>query len=72
MNPYWILLSNQITVHMFGNRALLANVKDADKPIDVYSSGGATHCRTAGTLKNIREVYLHENGLENIMYYAKV
>ena len=26
LNPYWILLDNQITVHMFSNRALLANI----------------------------------------------
>ena len=49
---------------MFSNHALLANIKDADEHIDIYSSGGATHCSTAGTLKNIGEVYLHENGLE--------
>ena len=30
LNPYWILLDNQRTVHMFSNRALLANIKDAD------------------------------------------
>ena len=35
LNPYWILLDNQITVHMFSNRALLENIKDADKPINV-------------------------------------
>ena len=64
LNPYRILLDNQITVHMFSNRALLANIKDSDEPINVYSIGGVTNCRTTGTLKNIREVYLHENGLE--------
>ena len=59
LKPYWILLENQSTVHMFGNRALLANIKDADNPIEVYSSEGATHCSTAGTLNNIGEVYFH-------------
>ena len=57
---------------MFSNRALLENIKDADKPIDVYSRGGATHCNTSGTLKNIGEVYLHKNGLSNILSYAKI
>ena len=57
---------------MFSNRTLLANIQDAYEPIDVYSSGGVTHCRKAGTLKNIGEVYLHENGLANILSYAKV
>ena len=61
INPYWVLLDNQIAVHIFSNRALLENMQDADNPIDVYSSGGATHCSKAGTLKNIGEVYLHEN-----------
>ena len=72
MNPYWILLENNSTVHMSGNRALLLNIQDADDPIDVYSSGGATHCSTDGNLNNIGEVYLHENGSENILSYAKI
>ena len=57
---------------MFISRVHIDNIKDIDEPIDVYSVGGATHCRTAGTLKNIREVYLHKNGLENIPSYTKV
>ena len=72
LNPYCILINNQNTVHIFSNRYLLTNVLDADEPINVYSSGGATHCSKTGTLKNIREVYLHENGLANILSYAKV
>ena len=61
LDPYWILLENKRTVDIFSNRALLENLKDVDDPIDIYLSGGATHCSTAGTLKNIGEVYLHEN-----------
>ena len=72
LNPYWIILDNQSTVHMFSNLSLLANIQDADKPIDVYSSRDATHCSKAGTLNNIGEVYLHKNGLANILSYAKV
>ena len=72
LNPYWKFLDNQSTVRMFKNCALLANIQDADEPINVYSSGGVTHCIKAGTLKNIGEVYLHKNGLANILYYAKV
>ena len=50
----------------------MAKIKAADDPIYVYSSRGATHCSTAGTLKNIGEVYLHENGLAKILSYLKV
>ena len=57
---------------MFSNRVLLANIKAVGEPIDIYSSGGATHCDTAGTLKNIGNIYLHENGLVIIMSYTKV
>ena len=59
-------------MNIFSNCALLSNVKDVDKPIYIYSSGGATHCITSGTLNNIVEVYLHKNGLANILSYAKV
>ena len=72
LNPYWTLIDNHSTVHMFRNRALLANIQGADEPIDVYLSGGETHCIKAGTLNNIIEVYLHKNGLANIISYAKV
>ena len=57
---------------MFINRSLLANIQDSDEPIDVYSSGGATHCRNSGSLKNIGKIYLHRNRLANILSYAKV
>ena len=63
LNPYWILLYNHIMVHMFVNCAPLADIKDADDPIDVYSSKGETHCDTKGTLENIGDVYLY-NGLK--------
>ena len=72
LNPYWILLKNHSTVHMLSNRAFLANIKYADKPINVYLSGGVIHCTTARTLKNIGQVYLHKNGLANILSYAKI
>ena len=72
LNPYWILIENKSTMHMFINRDLLKNIKDADKPINVYSSGGATHCSTAGILKTLGEVYLHKNGSANILSCAKV
>ena len=71
-NPYWILLNNHITVQMFRNRAILANIPGADDPIGVYSNGGVTHCRKERTLNNIGKIYLHENGLANIFSYAKV
>ena len=31
LNLYWNLLDNQITVHMFRNRALLENIQDTDR-----------------------------------------
>ena len=43
LNPYWILLNNQITVHKFSSRDILTNIQDADETIYVYLSGGATH-----------------------------
>ena len=48
---------------MFSNLTLLENIQYIDEPIDIYLSGGVTHCSRAGTLKNIGEVYLHENWL---------
>ena len=72
LNPYWILLDNQSTVNMFSNCTQLANTKATDKPINVYSSGGVIHCDTDGTLENIGDVYLHLNGLANILSYVKV
>ena len=72
LNPYWILLNNQSTVHIFSNHVLLADIKEKYKPIGVYSSGGATHCSMAGTLKNIGVVFPHKNGPANILSDVKV
>ena len=72
LNPYWILLNNQSTLQMFSKRSLLVNIKGADDPINVHSIRGATHCSKAGTLNNIGEVYLHKNGLANILSCLKV
>ena len=57
---------------MFSNCELLANIKDTDKPINVYLSGGATHFSTERTLNNIGEVYLHKNELKKNLSYAKL
>ena len=57
---------------MFSIRALLVKIQDADNTIDVYLSGGATHCSKAGTLNNIGEVCLNKNGLANILSYTEV
>ena len=60
LNPYWILLDNQRTLHMFTNRALLENITETGYLIDVSSSRGAPHCDTKGTLENVGDVYLHK------------
>ena len=57
---------------MFSNHVVLVIIKAADKPIDVYLSRGATRCDTTRTLENIGNVYLHGNGLANILSYAEV
>ena len=57
---------------MFSNCELLTNIKDTDKPINVYLSGGATHFSTNRTLNNIGEVYLHKNELKKNLSYAKL
>ena len=61
-NQYWILLNNHSAVHMFSNHALLAKIQDKDYPIDVYLSGGVTHCSKDGTLRNIGEVSFTKMG----------
>ena len=72
INKWWILLDNQITVHMLSNAEMLKNVGEDFNPITVFLSGGVTICKTKGTLTNLGDVFLHEKGLTNILLFAKV
>lgn len=57
---------------MFSNRELMKNIDIASNLVDVYSSGGLTRCTIKGIVDNIRDVYLHKQGLANILSFAKV
>ena len=39
-NMYWILLDNQLTVHVFFNVHFLANVRKVNKELHLYTNSG--------------------------------
>ena len=68
----WVLLENQITVHIFANPALLRDIQEVDDPVNVFSTGGSTHCNFELVTEDFGAVYLHKGVLANILSYALV
>ena len=65
-------MDNQSTMNMFSNPKFLENIRDTNLKVDVHSSGGSTNSDLQGTLPGFGDVYIHEEGQSNILYFALV
>jgi hypothetical protein len=68
----WILLDSQSTCKVFKNRNLLTNVCRAPHPVVIHSQGGSTKVTHWGTFGSVKNVWLDENGIANILSLAKM
>ena len=68
----WILLDSQSTCNVFKNRDLLTNFHRAPHPVVIHFQGGSTKVTHWGDFGGIKNVWLDENGIANILSLAKM
>ncbi len=72
LKMYWLLLDSQSTDHLICNRALLRNIRPADKPLRLHCNAGVVVINEVGDLPGVGEVYFDPNGIANILSMAKI
>jgi len=68
----WILLDSQSTVDVFCNARLLSNVRDAKRQLVLHCNAGTTIVTKKGDLKGYGTVWLHPEGIANILSLSNV
>lgn len=68
----WILLDNQATISVFGDRTQLSNLRKCAVPMEVTGVGGSIVTDTVGDFGPFGTVYYHPQALGNILCFADV
>jgi hypothetical protein len=63
----WILLNNQSTVDIFCNKALLKNVREVKKVMNIICNAGVTRTNMVGDLEGYGTVWYNAKGIANIL-----
>eukprot|EP00536_Pseudo-nitzschia_multiseries_P010625 jgi/Psemu1/203784/e_gw1.332.17.1 len=69
LDPFWVLIDNQSTVHIFWNEMFLVNVRKTDKTLDLHTNAGQVTIDEIGELPGVGTVWLHQNGIANILSF---
>eukprot|EP00536_Pseudo-nitzschia_multiseries_P015470 jgi/Psemu1/42725/gm1.42725_g len=69
LDPFWVLIDNQSTVHIFWNEMFLVNVRKTDKTLDLHTNAGQVTIDEIGELPGVGTVWLHRNGIANILSF---
>ena len=72
VSKHWILLDNQSTFNVFQNRDLLTNIRDTVKQMRINWNSGITTTTLMGDLPWYGKVWLHPQGIANILSLARV
>jgi len=71
VNPNYVLIDSQSTVHLFSNPSHVQNIRQAEKPINVHCNKGTVSSNTVGDFSD-NEVYLHTSGIANVLSLHKL
>ncbi len=71
VNPNYVLLDSQSTVHLFSNPSHVQNIHQAVKPINIHCNKGTISSTTVGDFAN-NKVYLHISGIANVLSLHKL
>ena len=55
---------------MFNNLKLLDKTRDAELEVNVHSSSKSTHCDKRGMLQGFGDVYIHKEGIAQILSFT--
>ena len=72
LDQNWIIMDNQSTVNMFINLKLIKNIQDLYLEVSVHLSDGETNCDQQGMILGFGDIYIHEEGIANILSFALV
>jgi hypothetical protein len=71
VNPNYVLLYSQSTVHLFSNPSHVQNIHQAIKPINVHCNKGTVSSTTVRDFAD-NKVYLHTSGIANVLSLHKL
>ena len=72
LNPFWILLCYQTTVHVFFNTIFLQNITTVEKELHLYINKGMSVSNEVGDLLGFVIVWLYQDGIANVLPFKGV
>ena len=67
LNPFWILLDNHLTVHLFCNTIFLQSIRMVEKELHQYINIGMSVINEVGELPGFGTSGLHRDGIANTL-----
>jgi hypothetical protein len=72
INPNWVLLDSQSTIHLFSNRALIQDIMPSEDPIKINSTTGQIIVTHQGRALGVGDVWYAPTGIANILSMSKL